>query len=202
MKTNPTKQSPDYLASKESKMKKIGLCTHFSHTDDWAFEFALGLVRTQGWQLIICHWVHSPYSLRRDMVYSSLTDHSKIQPISPKLLTKLELDLRQFFEPKLGDFTDVAFKLCEGIYQVELTRCFRQHLLDLVVMGYRDDEQRSSGEQPLEVFASHLHYPLIIVGPDDPNQFQLNQAAEGCLDELELPEGSWQVIEETAPVHS
>ncbi len=54
-----------------------------------------------------------------------------LQPITPKLLTQLELELRQTYEPKLGDFTDVAFKLCEGMYQVELTRCFRQNLLDL-----------------------------------------------------------------------
>jgi hypothetical protein len=184
-------------------MKKIGLCTHFSQTDEWAFNFALELVRRQGWQLTICHWLNSPYSLRRDMVYPTLHEGGEPQPVTPTLLTQLELELRQMYEPKLGDFTDVAFKLCEGMYQVELTRCFRQNLLDLVVIGYQHfGEQTISGEQPLEEFAAHLYYPVVIVGPDTPDHFMLNQAAQGWLDELQLPEGSWEAIELVVPAHN
>jgi hypothetical protein len=179
-------------------MKTIGLCTHFSESDEWAFNFALDLVRKQGWQLTICHWLNSPYSLRRDMVYPTLHAGGEPQPITPALLTKLELELRQYFEPKLGDFTEVAFKLCEGMYQVELTRCFRQNLLDLVVVGYPPDDPKTSNEQPLEDFAAHLNYPLVIVGPDEPNHFMLNLTAQSWLDDLQLPEDSWSVIE--APV--
>ncbi len=183
-------------------MKKIGLCTHFSKTDEWAFNFALELVQKQGWQLTICHWLNSPYSLRRDLVYPNLHEGGEPQPISPKLLTKLEFDLRQYFEPKLGGFTDVAFKLCEGMYQVELARCFRQNLLDLVVIGYPPDDPATSNEQPLEEFAKHLNYPLVIVGPGKPDHFLLNQAAKTWLDDLQLPDGSWTAIESAVPVHS
>ena len=175
-------------------MKKIGLCTHFSESDEWAFNFALDLVRKQGWQLTICHWLNSPYSLRRDMVYPTLREGGEPQPITLELLTKLELELRQYFEPKLGDFTDVAFKLCEGMYQVELARCFRQNLLDMVVLGYPQADPETSNEQPLEEFAAHLNYPLVIVGPE-PDHFMLNQAAQSWLDEMHLPEGSWSIIE-------
>jgi hypothetical protein len=180
-------------------MKKIGLCTHFSQTDEWAFNFALELVRRQKWQLTICHWLNSPYSLRRDMVYPTLHEGGELQPITPALLTQLELDLRQTYEPRLSDFTDVAFKLCEGMYQIELTRCFRQNLLDLVVIGYQLDEQVTSVEQPLEDFAAHLNYPLVIVGPNTSDHFLLNQAAQGWLDELQLPEDSWQAVEMLSP---
>jgi hypothetical protein len=184
-------------------MKKIGLCTHFSQTDEWAFDFALELVHRQGWQLTICHWLNSPYSLRRDMVYPALHQDGEPQLIAPALLTQLELELRQTFESKLGDFTDVAFKLCEGMYQVELTRCFRQNLLDLVVVGYqRFDELMASGEQPLEEFAAHLNYPLVIVGPNAPDHFMLNQAAQSWLDELEISESSWQAVELAIPERS
>jgi hypothetical protein len=183
-------------------MKTIGLCTHFSQTDEWAFNFALELVRKNAWQLTICHWLNSPYSLRRDMVYPTLSEGGEPQPITPELLTKLELELRQRFEPKLGDFTDVAFKLCEGMYQVELTRCFRQNLLDLVVLGYPSEDLATSAEQPLEEFAAQLSYPLVIVGPDAPNQFMLNHAAQIWVAELQLPEGSWKVIESAVPVHN
>ena len=183
-------------------MKTIGLCTHFSQTDEWAFNFALELARKHDWKLTICHWLNSPYSLRRDIVYPSLSEGGEPQPITPELLTKLELELRQYFEPKLGDFTDVAFKLCEGMYQVELTRCFRQNLLDLVVLGYTPDDPVTSNEQPLEEFAAHLNYPMVIVGPDATDQFMLNQAAKGWLDELQLPEGSWKAIELAVPAHN
>jgi hypothetical protein len=181
-------------------MKKIGLCTHFSQTDEWAFDFALELVRRQKWQLTICHWLNSPYSLRRDMVYSTLHKDGKLQTITPALLTQLELELRQMYEPRLGDFTDVAFKLCEGMYQVELTRCFRQNLLELVVVGYQQfDEQMASGEQPLEEFSAHLNYPLVIIGPDEPDHYMLNKAAESWLGELQLLESSWQAVELVGP---
>ena len=179
-------------------MKKIGLCTHFSQTDEWAFNFALELVRRQKWQLTICHWLNSPYSLRRDMVYPTLHEGGELQPITPALLTQLELELRQTYEPRLGDFTDVAFKLCEGMYQVELARCFRQNLLDLVVIGYPPEDPATSNEQLLEDFAANLNYPLVIVGPE-PNHFMLNQSAQSWLDELQLPEGSWQAVEMIVP---
>jgi hypothetical protein len=183
-------------------MKKIGLCTHFSQSDEWAFNFALELVRRNDWQLTICHWLNSPYTLRRDMVYPTLREAGELQPITPKLLTQLELELRQHFEPKLGDFTNVAFKLCEGMYQVELTRCFHQNLLDLVVIGHQQAEQMTSAEQPLVDFAAQLNHPLVIVGPESPDQFLLNHAAQTWLDELRLPEGSWQAVEVIAPAYS
>jgi hypothetical protein len=182
-------------------MKKIGLCTHFSQSDEWAFDFALELVRRNDWQLTICHWLDSPYSLRRDMVYPTLRKDGEPEHITSRLLTQLELELRQHFEPKLGEFTNVAFKLCEGMYQVELTRCFRQSLLDLVVIGYQQEDQGTSAEQPLVEFAAQLNHPLVIVGPEVPNQYLLNKAAQTRLDELRLPDGSWQSLEPIVPVH-
>jgi hypothetical protein len=182
-------------------MKKIGLCTHFSQTDEWAFNFALELVRRNDWQLTICHWLNSPYSLRRDMVYPTLHEGGEPQPVTSQLLTQLELELRQHFESKLGDFTNVAFKLCEGMYQVELTRCFHQNLLDLVVIGYQPDEQATSAEQPLVAFAAQLDHPLVIVGPEKPDEFLLNEAARSWVDELHLVDGSWKIIETAVAAH-
>ena len=99
------------------------------------------------------------------------------------MLTQLELELRQYFDPRLGDFTNVAFKLCEGMYQVELTRCFHQHLLDLVVIGYMQEQPLAAGEQSLTAFAAHLNHPLVIVGPEQADHFLLNRAAEAWLRE-------------------
>ncbi len=184
-------------------MKTIGFCTHFTQTDEWAFDYALSLARARNWKLTICHWLHSPYSLRRDMVYTDLKRTSQVQPVTPALLTTLELELRECYESQLGDFTNVAFKLCEGHYQVELTRCLRQNLLDLVVMGYQQTPvlEDVSVEQPLTTFAQHLPYPMLLVGPQRPDQFWLNALAQNLLSDLNLPEGSWQILD-SAAVHT
>jgi hypothetical protein len=175
-------------------MKTVGLCTHFTHTDEWAFEYAFKLARSRGLQLNICHWLESPYRIRRDMVYADLFEPEETVPATLELLNRLELRLREYYEPKLGDFTDVAFKLCEGAYQVELIRCFRQNLLDLVVMGYQlPPEDPHAGQRPLEEFMVSLQYPLVIVGLDGPESFLINQKATEMLDQLELPEGKWKV---------
>jgi hypothetical protein len=179
-------------------MKTVGLCTHFTDSDEWAFNYAFQLAQRRQLRLNICHWLASPYTIRRDMVYTDLFDRRETVPVTPEILTKLELQLREYYEPKLADFTDVAFKLCEGFYQVELIRCFRQHLLDLVVMGYPPAEAHvSSGEQSLIKFAQNLAYPLIIVGGDGPDSFLLNAKAYALLDQLELPAGNWQVLDDT-----
>jgi len=177
-------------------MRTIGLCTHFAQTDEWAFNYALRLARSHDWQLNICHWLNSPYSLRRDWIYPDLFKEGQPVPSTPALLARLELQLRQYYDARLGDFDQAAFKLCEGLYQVELVRCFRQHLLDLVVLGYQTpSEQDASFELPLEAFAARIDYPLVIVGPQSPDQFLLNPAAIPWLDDLQLPEGSWREIE-------
>lgn len=180
-------------------MKTIGFCTHFTQTDEWAFDYALSLAHARNWKLTICHWLHSPYSLRRDMVYPDFKRAGRVQPITPALLTSLELKLREYYEPLLGDFTNVAFKLCEGLYQVELTRCLRQNLLDLVVMGYQlPTSEDASVEQPLVTFAQHLPYPMLLIGPQRPDQFWLNAAAYDLIHDLNLAEGHWQLLDSAA----
>jgi hypothetical protein len=177
-------------------MKTVGFCTHFTETDEWAFDYAFKLAQTHQLQLNICHWLESPYKIRRDIVYNDLFDHQEAVPVTPAVLNKLELRLREYYEPKLGDYTDVAFKLCEGAYQVELVRCFRQNLLDLVVMGYQELSDLSLDEQPLELFAMHLQYPVIIVGQNGPDTFLLNAKALEIHDQLDLPEESWLALED------
>lgn len=177
-------------------MTTIGLCTHFSQTDEWAFDYALTLAKANKWHLIICHWLQSPYSLRRDMVNDDLFNPQKTVPVDEKLLVKLEYQLREYFDQKLGDFTDVAFKLCEGNYQVELNRCIRQHLLDLVVMGYQDQQDlQEDSERPQELFALEADFPMIIVGADGLQTYQINQKALTWKEQLRLKEGSWSVIQ-------
>lgn len=175
-------------------MKIIGLCTHLTETDDWAFEYAFALVQKRQWQLNICHWLQSPYLLRRDVVNDDLLHPHGTEAVTARLLSRLELQLRTYFEPKLGDYTQVAFKLCEGQYQVEMTRCLRKHQLDLVVMGYQPDVDEP-GVLPLETFALKLPFPLVLVGKQGPDSFLLNQPALEWVDELDLLGKRWSALE-------
>lgn len=176
-------------------MITIGLCTHLCDTDEAAFDYALKLVKHHNWQLNICHWLSSPYRLRRDMIPDDLFHPTQAIPANPRLLAQLELQLRQHYDQRLGDFTNVAFKLCEGMYQVEIVRCFRQHLLDLVIMGYQPQDTLEPDAKPMEEFAQQLAYPLVIVGYQGPNTYLLNPKAAEWLDKLELPAGQWHALE-------
>jgi hypothetical protein len=183
-------------------MTTIGLCTHLCETDDWAFDYALKLVKTHDWQLNICHWLPSPYRLRRDMIPDDLFHPVHSIPANPQLLAQLELQLRQYYDDRLGDFTNVAFKLCEGMYQVEMVRCFRQHLLDLVIMGYLPQHTLEPDAKPVDEFSLYLAYPLVIVGHQGPNTFLLNPKAAEWLEKLDLPIGQWQILEPQLIVHA
>ena len=84
-------------------------------------------------------------------------------------------------------------KFCEGLYQVELVRCFRQQLLDLVVMGYQPRATiAQTGEQPMVEFARELDYPVVIVGGADQRSYWLNAPARKHIAELDLAEENWE----------
>ncbi len=176
-------------------MRTIGLCTHFCEADSWAFDYALKLVKARAWQLNICHWLPSPYRLRRDLIPDDLFLPQEAVQKNPQLLARLELQLREYYDERLGDFINVAFKLCEGMYEIEMVRCFRQNLLDLVVMGYLPDDILEPDARPIEEFAVSVPYPLVIVGKNGPNSFLLNQKASEWLDILDLKEAKFQVLD-------
>lgn len=178
-------------------MTTLGFCTHFTQADEWAFQYAFRLAQARGWQLNICHWLRSPYLLRRDLIGDDLFQAGEPRPVSLKLLAKLEQQLREYYEPKLKDFTQVAFKLCEGQYQVELVRCFRKNLLDLVVIGYQQEQDtaQDAAAHSQETFAARLAYPVILVGRDGPQSYLLNAPAQAWLDRLDLPQGAWELLQ-------
>jgi hypothetical protein len=175
-------------------IKTIGFCTHFSDTCEWAFDYAFRLAQNHDLKLNICRWLDSPYLIRRNQVYTN-DAHRTVSHVTPELLARLELQLRQYYDPRLGDYLNVGFKLCEGFYQVELARCLHREEIDLVVMGCRGPQVRVPGEKPPDEFARLLGHPMIIVGCEGPDSYLLNREAAALLDFLELPAGKWKVLE-------
>jgi len=174
-------------------MEAIGLCSHYSRQGDWAFDYAFGLASKKDIQLNIFHWLESPFRFRRDIVYSN-DKKQEVVRVTDEFQVKKELELREYYEAKLGDFVKVGFRLCEGNEGAELARCLRRREYDLLVMGYLD-RGADFGGQVIERFASNFRTPVVMVGPDKPNSFHLNKLAADIADQLGIKEGEWSLIE-------
>ena len=174
-------------------MNGIGLCAVFSRQGDWAFDYALHLARSHKTRLNVFHFLESPYALRRDVVFVD-AEKTKTAPVTQELIAEKDKDLRLSYDSRLGDYTDVGFRLCEGNDEVELRKCFRKGEYEVLVIGYQAKGAEFGGTTTIESFASKFHGPVILVGPDAPNQFFLNDKAKAMLADLDIPEGTWKSL--------
>ena len=175
-------------------MESIGLCSHYSRQGDWAFDFAFRLASEKDIQLNIFHWLESPFRFRREIVYAD-NKKQEVVRVTDELKAKKELELREYYEAKLGDFVKVGFRLCEGNEGAELARCLRRREYDVLVLGYVD-RGADFGGQVIERFASHFKVPVVMVGPDKPNSYHLNKRGVDIEGHLGLKENEWSLIEE------
>jgi hypothetical protein len=168
------------------RMKGIGLCAIFSRQGDWAFSYALKLARRYNTKLQIFHFLESPYLLRRDVVFKDASKKETV-PVTPALIQEKDRELREKFDEALGDYADVGFRLCEGSDEVELRKCFRKGDYEVLVIGYNEKNASFGGNTSIEEFASGFKGPVVLVGPDSPDTFYLNHAADVVRDQLLIP---------------
>jgi hypothetical protein len=174
-------------------MNGIGLCAIFSRQGDWAFDYALRLARKHKTRLNIFHFLESPYMLRRDVVFVD-AEKTKTAVVTPEFIAEKDKELRFTYDERLGDYPDVGFRLCEGVDEVELRKCFRKGEYEVLVIGYQGKEAGFGGTTTIEKFAAHFKGPVVLVGPDIPHQFFINQQAKAMLSELDLPADKWQLL--------
>jgi hypothetical protein len=174
-------------------MKGIGLCAIFSRQGDWAFDYALSLARHHQTKLNIFHFLESPYALRRDVVFVD-ADKTETAKVTPDLISKKDREMREMFDPLLGDYVDVGFRLCEGNDEWELRKCFKKGDYEILVIGYKGKGAAFGGTTTIEEFAAKFHGPVILVGPEASDSFYLNEAAQQRLGDLMIPDGKWQLI--------
>ncbi len=174
-------------------MNGIGLCAIFSRQGDWAFDYALRLARKQKTRLNIFHFLESPYTMRRDVVFVD-AEKTKTAVVTPDLIAEKDKELRFTYDDRLSDYTDVGFRLCEGVDEVELRRCFRKGEYEVLVIGYQGRDAGFGGTTTIEKFAATFKGPVILVGPDSPHQFFINERAKAMLSELDLPADKWQLL--------
>jgi len=172
----------------------VGLCAVFSRQGDWAFDYALGLARHHETKLNIFHFLESPYALRRDIVFQD-EDRKNTARVTPDLIAQRDQDMREMFDDRLGDYSEVGFRLCEGNNEWELKKCFKKGQYEVLIIGYNQKHADFGGTTTIEEFAAKFKAPVVLVGPDAPDSFFVNDHAVGRVADLMLPDGKWNRIE-------
>lgn len=163
-----------------TRIDAIGYCAHYSPQGDWAFEFALALSRARSLRLNIFHFLADPY------------DPDAAKEIPPdadsreRRIIEREREMRLYYDPKLGDYVDVGFRLCEDRGWLELHRCLSKREFQVLVLARPDYGVNFAGK-PLEEFADSFLCPVVLIGPSSPTEFRLNSQARLIAERLGLP---------------
>lgn len=175
-------------------MNGIGLCAIFSRQGDWAFDYALNLARHHKTKLNIFHFLESPYMLRRDVVFVD-AEKKETTIVNPDFIAKKDKEMRERYDDLLGDYVEVGFRLCEGNDELELRKCFKKGDYEILVIGYNSKGAPFGGTTTVEEFCKKFKGPVILVGPEGPDSFYVNDAAAERLGDLLLENGGWKRIE-------
>lgn len=168
-------------------LNAIGFCANYSKQGDWAFKYALKLSRDQGIQLNVFHFLEDPYNPLDQTAYR-LSNAERA-----KLAIDRERELRIYYDRLAGDYLDVGFRLCEDKEWTELHRCLVIREFQVLVLAYPEPDATFSN-LPIKEFANEFICPVVLVGPEDPDQFLLNSRARMIIEKLGLPGGCWSEI--------
>ncbi len=168
-------------------LNAVGFCAHYSKQGDWAFDFALRLSREHQVKLNVFHFLDDPYN-PNDHFVNNLSKEERT-----KLAVEREKELRMYYDGRAGDYLDVGFRLCEHAEWVELHRCLVVREFQVLVLGYVGSGAMF-GRRPIEEFAESFICPVVLVGPDNPNQFRLNSRAEIIVEKLGLRNEKWSLV--------
>ncbi|MCA1960173.1 MAG: universal stress protein, partial [Desulfomonile sp.] len=114
--------------------------------------------------------------------------------ITPELIARKDLEMREAYDERLGDYTDVGFRLCNRSEAFELRKCFKKGDYEVLVIGYEAKGALFGGPGTIEEFAEKFQGAVVLVGPDAPDSYHLNAAAVRRLDDLIIPKGQWQRV--------
>jgi hypothetical protein len=170
----------------------VGFCAHYSPQGDWAFAFALAVARRHRRRLNIFHFLSDPYdAVHRGFNELSPTDRRQL------LITR-ERELRFYYDERLGDYVEAGFRVCEDEGWTELHRCLCKREFQVLVLGVPGHDVVFGG-RPIEEFAQSFICPVVLVGPDRPQQVSLNNPAAILADTLGLAGGNWSKIAAVPP---
>lgn len=170
----------------------IGFCAHYSDQGDWAFDFALRISESTGNTLNVFHFLTNPYD----------PDDNAAEKMSPeereRMAVEREKELRMYYDDRAGEYLDVGFRVCYDNSWIELHRCLLIREFQILVLGY-PHHGAYFAKKSIEDFANSFISPVVLVGPDSPDEFYLNKQAFLIIDKLGLdPEKCHKLEMETA----
>ncbi len=148
----------------------VGFCAHYSKQGDWAFDLALELSKAHKIKLNVFHFLTDPFD-PNDTRAQKLS-HSELE----KLAVEEEKKLRMYYDELAGEYLDVGFRVCYDNSWTELHRCLIIREFQILVLGYTK-KGAFFARKPIEEFADSFISPVILVGPDKPDQLFFNSRA-------------------------
>ena len=168
-----------------TSLQAVGYCAHYSTQGDWALSLALAMARRSGLQLNIFHFLSDPYE------QADKTDPVLHGEQLRDVAVEKEKELRLHYDPKLGDYLDVGFRLCEDREWTELHRCLTRREFQVLVLAC-PGHGATFGGKPMDEFMDSFVCPVILVGPTSPLDVRLNSPARLIAGRLGLegPKGT------------
>lgn len=148
----------------------IGYCVNYTQQGDWAFDLAFDIAQRYRLQLNIFHFLSDPYNPA-----DNASDSLKGEARSNRII-EMERYMRLYYDDRLGDYTDVGFRLCEYNEWTELHRCLNHREFQLLVLGL-PSRDATFGRRNLVSFANSFVCPVVLVGPDSQGNITLNDPA-------------------------
>jgi hypothetical protein len=130
-------------------------------------------------------------------MHTKVLSHSQIE----KLAIQEEKKLRLYYDYRAGEFLNVGFRVCYNNSWTELHRCLLVREFQLLVLGYTK-KGAFFGKKPIEEFADSFISPVILVGPDSPEQLFFNSRATLLTPNLGLDKENWQKSKIAAKLYS
>ena len=158
----------------------VGLYAQYTPYGDWAFDFAFNLAKEHEIRLNIYRF---PEQRSKEAQRDAWDDEWVV----------LDRELREHYDERLGDYVEVGFRVCRGSESVELRRCLMHHEYSVLIAGYPSGDA-SAATLDMVAFASRLCAPVVLIGPDRPDQYHLNTPAVVMAGQLDLAPGSCQTI--------
>lgn len=164
------------------RVDNIGLCADFSPQGDWAFDCALSLARSMD------------LGLRVFGVADMAWDKAQPRTLTSEETIALDRRLREYYDDRLGDFVDAGFRVCEGLVNHELRSCLVEREYQMLVLTYRDFGALFAG-RTIEEFAISLPFPVLLAGPERPDQLFANPPALLLTQQRHMQQEDWAPIE-------
>ena len=170
----------------------VGLYAQYTQHGDWAFDFAFDLAKKHDVRLNIYRFPEQP-SGEVQGAHRDGAERGARRDAWDDEWVAMDRELREHYDERLGDYVEVGFRVCRGSESIELRRCLMHHEYSVLVVGYPSGDA-SAATLDMVTFAGRLCAPVVLVGPDRPDQYQLNTPAVVIGGQLDLAPGSYKTI--------